>query len=401
MNSKDDSFDKSLRNIMDEGMEMPSSSVWAGVEESLDRIAAGRRIRAVWLRRVAMGAAVAASLALFFVVGGVLSRDDIGPVVAVSEDTKRVEEVISVIEPELDIEDVIYADNVRPTQVYEKKVVQEPVQVKIVDEPDEPDEAEEVEVPEEKVVEETQPVPIIDEADEDDFPEFVDEVKENVSRVNTSLGVAGNLLTGAGKKSGVSEYSRFISSTFTAIPRTSEISETGESNYSLPISAGISARIHFNDKWSLGLGVNYTNLNRSFKGEYLMVDEGKTIKNLKFDKIVNSQHYIGIPINVYYNIVNARFMNFYTYLGGTIEKGISNTFKMRDANTTYTHKEPHSGVQYSVNLGLGMEFLLGKTVSIYIDPSIRYYMDNNQPRSIRTVQPFNLGVEAGLRFNLR
>ena len=50
--------------------------------------------------------------------------------------------------------------------------------------------------------------------------------------------------------------------------------------------------------------------------------------------------------------------------------------------------------------GIGVEFRLGRYVGLYIDPSLRYYFNNGQPKSIRSSQPLMLGFEAGLRFNL-
>jgi hypothetical protein len=64
------------------------------------------------------------------------------------------------------------------------------------------------------------------------------------------------------------------------------------------------------------------------------------------------------------------------------------------------HHEAVKGVQLSANVGIGVEFILGKHVGIYLDPSLRYYFTGSQPKSIRTVQPLMLGFEAGVRFNL-
>ena len=64
------------------------------------------------------------------------------------------------------------------------------------------------------------------------------------------------------------------------------------------------------------------------------------------------------------------------------------------------HREAVKGVQLSANAGIGVEFLLGKHVGIYLDPSLRYYFSCRQPQSIRTAQPLMLGFEAGVRFNL-
>ena len=66
----------------------------------------------------------------------------------------------------------------------------------------------------------------------------------------------------------------------------------------------------------------------------------------------------------------------------------------------FTYSAKPKGVQWSVNVGLGVEFMLGKTVGIYLDPSLRYYFNCGQPSSIRTEQPLMLAFEAGLRFKI-
>ena len=58
-------------------------------------------------------------------------------------------------------------------------------------------------------------------------------------------------------------------------------------------------------------------------------------------------------------------------------------------------------VQFSANIGIGVEFILTDHLGLYIDPSLRYYFRNSKaPKSIRTVQPLMLGFEAGFRILL-
>ena len=54
---------------------------------------------------------------------------------------------------------------------------------------------------------------------------------------------------------------------------------------------------------------------------------------------------------------------------------------------------------FSVGAGLGVEFRLGRTLGLYLDPGVNYYFPGNQPRSIRTDKPLMLNFDAGLRFN--
>jgi hypothetical protein len=186
--------------------------------------------------------------------------------------------------------------------------------------------------------------------------------------------------------------------TLSAAPMKTGISQTepGDS-YGIPLSFGIGTKIGFNSRWSLGVGVNYTLLSRKFYGDYIKVENGQITENLKSD-IRNTQHYVGIPVNAYYNIVESKFVNFYAYAGGAIEKCVADEYRVLTKDVL--HKESVKGIQTSANLGIGVEFMLGKHLGIYIDPSARYYFNCNQPKSIRTAQPLMLGFEMGLRVNL-
>ncbi len=119
---------------------------------------------------------------------------------------------------------------------------------------------------------------------------------------------------------------------------------------------------------------------------------------MTYSKIKNTQHYIGIPVNVYFDIISGRIVNVYTYAGGTVEKCLSNAFEVISSGTV--HRETAKGVQFSVDFGFGLEFLLGRHLGLYIDPSLRYYFSNGQPKSIRTFQPLSIGAEVGLRIKL-
>jgi hypothetical protein len=172
------------------------------------------------------------------------------------------------------------------------------------------------------------------------------------------------------------------------------ITEIGNNTFSMPLSFGIGAKIDLTPKWSIGVGVNYTLLSRRFEGDYLKI-ENETILEYTQSDIRNLQHYIGIPVNAYYNIVSKDWINFYTYAGGAVEKCVMNKFQVLESKSV--HKEKVQGVQWSANLGIGVEFMVGKHVGLYIDPSARYYFNCGQPKSIRTSQPLMFGMELGLR----
>lgn len=175
-----------------------------------------------------------------------------------------------------------------------------------------------------------------------------------------------------------------------------EIVESHATSYGIPMSFGLGARIGFTDRWSMSIGVNYTLLTRTFDGTYYDA-EGTAFTD---SDIRNSQHYIGIPVNVYCSIYKGSFVDFYAYAGGTVEKCVADRYLIDATDRVISHSENSPGVQLSANAGIGVEFIVGNRLGIYIDPSVRYYFESRQPNSIRKVQPLMLGFEAGLRVRL-
>ena len=184
-------------------------------------------------------------------------------------------------------------------------------------------------------------------------------------------------------------------------PTTTGIYREGtEFSFGLPVSGGLSLRYDFNPRWGIGTGVVYTNLSRSFLGDYHEVENGAFAKQLFDTDITNQQHYIGIPVNVFFNIVNTGNWNFHVRVDGMGEKLVDNHFLIHDSEGDIHLHQKAEGLQFSTGVGVGVEFKFSPYVGIYFDPTLRYYFDGNQPRSIRTIQPLRMDFEAGLRFSL-
>lgn len=215
----------------------------------------------------------------------------------------------------------------------------------------------------------------------------------------TLSGVASSNSASAGRASGGT--SRPMMSVMRPDRNGNAISENGNStNYGIPLSFGIGAKIIFTPRWSLGVGINYSMLSRTFSGTYTTYSSDGSPIATPYSKIRNMQSYIGIPVNAYFSIVKSKAVDFYAYAGGTVEKCIINRYRMGDAGSAI-YNEKVDGFQFSANAGLGVEFIIADMLGIYIDPSIRYYFpDSRQPKSIRTIQPLTLGFEMGFRVRL-
>ena len=168
----------------------------------------------------------------------------------------------------------------------------------------------------------------------------------------------------------------------------SGFSELGPSTYGIPFTVGLGVRFYLLPRLSLGTGVDYSLLTRSFTGSF----------NGESGSVSHTLQYIGVPVNLFYDIISSDRIKFYVYGGGEAEYCISNKYRLY-ANPDIIRKYPVERLQYSVGGGLGVEFRLTRRLGIYLDPGVNYYFNTNQPRSIRTDKPVLVNFDAGLRFN--
>ena len=173
---------------------------------------------------------------------------------------------------------------------------------------------------------------------------------------------------------------------------TASIGESGSSTYGVPFTLGLGARFRIKDKLSLGTGLEYSLLTRTFTGTY---------SDSYVGGIAHTVQFVGVPVNVYYDLFQTRdgLMNIYTWGGGSAEICVGNSYRLMSAPGTVI-PDKAGALQFSAALGLGLEFRLSDKLGLYIDPAVRYYFHGNAPKSVRTDKPFMFNFEAGLRFNL-
>ncbi len=392
-------FDLMMKSILDEGREEVPAHIWEGVSDGLDK-AARRKAVTLWWRRAAAGVAAAAAVA--FAV--VFSHDEPDTLVpdAVDKDmiatVRPVEETDPVPLPETAETFMASAGNMiamaepvdiagpATQEITENKdvAVIENTTEDITEAVEKKDEA--VEVCQKTENEESIYHPI-------DWGEDAEERRHR----NISLVVSG--VAGTNNTEGQNRIGPMKRPSVNPAPVKTGIEETStKGSYGIPVSFGAGVKVDLNSRWSVGAGLNYTLMSRQFYGKYIRIGESGSIENSTSSDIRNVQHYVGIPVNAFYNIISNEGINLYAYAGGTVEKCVSDKYSV--LSTSITHKEKAKGVQLSANAGIGVEFMLGDNLGLYIDPSLRYYFNNGQPKSIRTMQPLMLGFEMGFRARL-
>jgi hypothetical protein len=165
-------------------------------------------------------------------------------------------------------------------------------------------------------------------------------------------------------------------------------------NHYPPLSFGLTVRKELNTIFSLETGIVYTFLHSEFSN------------SLPKRKATLQLHYLGVPLNLNANIYGDKYSkwNVYLSLGGMVEKGLlSHYTQKQDLNNEHiakiTSDESIEGLQWSVAVAPGIDYKLNKNYSLYLEPKVSYYFDNNQPISARTEHPVVFGVNAGFRFS--
>ena len=393
-------WDLQMRSILESGQEEVPAHIWDGVSSGLDALAR-RRKAVVFFRRAAIGLSAAAALAFGLFLNHNSEDVNVG---AVAEIINPVDDAaVSVVDQEAGTE-ALTAMAPEPVIKPKFRGILPSASKATTEVPSTTDNTASLSSQDHTARNSSQETDATavektgtEKKESADTGNWIEEDKEIKSRKNSASlvlsGVAGT--NSAQNRAATAAIRR---PTLSAAPAKTAVTQTEPGDiYSIPLSFGVGTKIDFNSKWSLGVGVNYTLLNRKFFGDYTRVEEDRIVESIKSD-IRNTQHYIGIPINAYYNIVENRFVNFYAYAGGTVEKCVSDEYRV--ISKDILHKESVKGVQASANLGIGVEFMLGKHIGLYVDPSARYYFNCNQPKSIRTAQPLMLGFEMGLRVRL-
>jgi hypothetical protein len=390
-----------FKGILEGAQEEVPASVWEGVSACLDKAARGKVV-ALWFRRAGIATVAAAAIAGMLLV---LPNDNSTDIVPGAEDSNMIavvenDPVIPADTAETAVPEMIYVAKAEPVK-FKAEAAEQAVQTETpaadagipADTAEEPDGTEDCHASgQERKSDNTGAGTAAEWKDE--WAEVEEPVRK---KKNASFILSGLTGTNAAQNETVKDI--FKRPDPNPGPATTGVTQTStNSAYGIPVSFGAGVRIGLSSKWSIGAGVNYSMLSRNFYGTYTKVGAGGTIENSTSSDIRNTQHYIGIPVNAYYDIVDSRNVNFYAYAGGTVEKCISDKYSV--LNTSIIHKEKVDGFQWSANVGIGVGFKLSKHLGLYIDPSLRYYFDNGQPHSIRSAQPLMLGFEVGLKLYL-
>ena len=155
---------------------------------------------------------------------------------------------------------------------------------------------------------------------------------------------------------------------------------------------GLSINKQLSPKWTFGTGITYTRLKSEFESEY---NKARLVKTQKID-------YVGIPLRLTYQVWSKGRFNVYMTGGMAFEMPVHSSLEKKyiiTADSSYTLKRDiKPRYQWSVNLGVGVQYKLFKPFSLYLEPNMFYYFRNSSNlETYRTEHPFIITVPFGLR----
>ncbi len=421
-------FDESIREILSSTEEEVPSRVWEGIEARLDAAAASKKPAAAWWWKVAAGTlGVAAATAAAFVVFD-LSR------VSAPEEAALLAEAPAQIESPVEASaQAVEAPVGAPAQSKESsesislagestvQFAETPAaetldaETTVAEAPT--DSTPSDEAPIEVVKSENKPL-LADAAqafrgvdakpseatsdlvvDNSDIEAVYGKEETSAARRAHPVELTLGANSGAGPQKN-SSVPRLYAKGTKSPSATTVVENANPDSYNIPLSFGVGVKFRILPWLSVGTGVNYTLLGKKVSATYSEVDDyGNLITSYTTD-MKNTQHYIGVPLDVYFRVFGNKHWEAYALVGGTVEKCLVNHYGGKYEGTSISYNKKVSGVQTSVKAGFGVEYSPVDFLGIYIDPSVRYYFNNSQPRSIRTAQPLAFGLEAGVRFKI-
>ncbi len=154
-------------------------------------------------------------------------------------------------------------------------------------------------------------------------------------------------------------------------------------NHEIPVSFGVSARVHLTDRLSINTGLNYT--------RYKSLRTRTFLAAYEHQKDWQYVHYLGVPVRLDFIAVNKKHFNMYFGAGFQMDKCVY--AKVGDERL---HEKQ---VLFGVNGAMGLQVNIVPMVGLYFEPEVSYALNEGSIETFRSKEPFVITVRGGLRFN--
>ena len=414
-----------LKNKMEGYTEQPSDSVWAGISAAAGLTGNKRRAVPLWL----LASSAIAAAALFGAMLIFNAKEDV-PATMTAEAVKVGQEPVVSARVVQD-NDITSVPEVSQARLYVETEVRDfrgaAVSGDFSDEPSDEVVGVTAETSEKNEIEGTiEPDTEEDIEPDEDGGRFADEWKWVLAEPElqrTKRGgklAAGLSVNGSGSASSLS--SRPTAATLGANPLDCGVSSadwvdrriesvagvivynqpvvTTEYSHKMPVKIGASIRYDFNKFLGIESGLTY-----SFLSSDLKTGEEGAVSG--WSKGVQSMHYLGIPLNLSFNIFSSRYFNAYVTAGGLMEKCVRGSLKTDEYLDGKYHGSSSTslkqkGLQWSVNGAAGIQVNILPQLGLYMEPGVSHHFSNNSKvRTIYSDKPTDFSLSFGLRYTFR
>jgi hypothetical protein len=209
----------------------------------------------------------------------------------------------------------------------------------------------------------------------------------------------GNAASNGGYNGAMSDaqFDDMQQSTFSnMLPTLAEAQKEEKTHHHQPVKVGVEVRYNIDNKWSVQSGMTYSYLQSDF------TSTGFTDKEVTKQRL----HYVGIPVNVSYNLYQNKYLNVYVTAGGEVEKMVKGNAETQTSQSgklisTAKHKVTMNQLQFSTNAAAGVEYKVSKDVSIYAEPGASYYIKNGSDvKTVYSDKPLGFSLNLGVRLNV-
>ncbi len=174
------------------------------------------------------------------------------------------------------------------------------------------------------------------------------------------------------------------------------------SKHNMPMIVSLEVGIPIIERWlEIHTGVQYTYLHS--KTETYAIGT-----NTMISKSIQGLHYVGVPINIASNFFEKGRFRLYAAGGVALDKGLLNRSKtifynddLRERSSEQKDQEIR-GLQVSLNASAGASVNIAKGLNFYLEPRLTWYIPNEkhpQPQSKITDTPILFNIVGGFRWN--
>ncbi len=165
--------------------------------------------------------------------------------------------------------------------------------------------------------------------------------------------------------------------------------------HKMPVKIGVAVRYDIGKRFGIETGISYAILNSDIK-------RGKNLST--WSKGEQTFNYIGIPLNLSFDIFSSRYVDFYVSAGGMMEKAVRGRINLDNyTNGEYVNSTKRSikpkELEWSTNAAVGVQCNILPQLGIFVEPGINYHFKSNaQVKTIYTDKPTNFSIGFGLRW---